>query len=615
MMEQEGDSKGLQRLPASITCYELSSGPGGVWKAERSHEDEQRPGADGGGSMYTTGTFDLAAEEKKEVDGGDVDSLVDSLQKIATIDTVDTVDTAARQDIRSGNMYEALWTNGSKERIEFCDYTYEDHFGKDTPLPTYMPRQPLLEYMLARVTRNNPTFFDNVRFETTVLNVTYDEDMAKFAVTARNNLTGEEDTAHYDKCIWAAGDNGKPIFPRELDELLHDDNFLGKTIHSSQVGAIDFETAVRDKNILLVGDSLSSEDLALVAIKAGAAKVYIVSRSGEGVVNYVPAWPEDKVEIIESMKPTAVIQGGNGIRFQEMEYDTDEWDYQVVDGGEIWDIEDLSLVIYCTGYKKNLQMIDDSLKKPFTTPGDFDMPKKWNMKPNALSKEIGDIPPYSPVEPIEGDCTVVIGIYRGLLMSNPSMMYIEQFSDAPLFEIDVNAWLCLAYITGDAEIPSYEEMKRCNAQCIIDAMNVHNIRYHIDGNYFKALRELDEDHWGSDTLDPRVLAFDYEEHAFHLRVIAQKMLDAKYPDDIGTYDKFNAKGEALLKIDFASWKHRLILSTEGPDAEWMTFRDGDPSELVSIHTGAKAAPLKKRWIDLDYDDYDELLGKGEITAD
>lgn len=279
MMEQVGDSVGLQRLPASVTCYERSSGPGGVWKAERCH-DEERSGGGAGGSAYTTATdtFD-SAEEKKENDAEDV-AVVDSLHKAATIDTVDTIDTAARQDV-SGNMYEALWTNGAKERIEFCDYTYEDHFGKDTPLPTYMPRQPLLEYMVARVTRHNPTFFDDVRFETTVLNVTYDEDTAKFTVTARNNLTGEEDTAH-DKCVWAAGDNGKPSFPRAMDELLHDDGFRGTTIHSSQVGAIDFETAVRDKNVLLVGDNFSSEDLALVAIKAGAAKVYIVSRSGKG---------------------------------------------------------------------------------------------------------------------------------------------------------------------------------------------------------------------------------------------------------------------------------------------------------------------------------------------
>ena len=609
-MEQDGDSEGLQRLPASITCYERSSGPGGVWKAERCHDggDEQPIAGGGGGSMHTTGTFDSDGEEKKDNDGDGEGSLL----KSATIDTVDTDATAPTQDI-SGNMYEALWTNGAKERIEFCDYTYEDHFGKDTDLPTYMPRQPLLEYFVSRVTRNNPNFFDDVRFETTVINVTYDEATAKFAVTAQNNLTGEEDTAHYDKCVWAAGENGKPNIPREMNELLHDDGFRGKTIHSSQVGAIAFDTIVRDRNVLLVGDSFSSEDLALVAIKAGAAKVYIVSRSGDGVVNYISAWPQDKVEIIGGMKATDVIQNGNGIRFQEMEYDTDEWEFRLAEEGETRDVEDLSLVIYCTGYKSNLQMIDNSLKKPYMKPESFDMPKGWKMKPNAFSEDLGDVPPYSPIEPIEGSSTVYMGIYRGLLMSNPNMMYIEQFSSAPLFEIDVYAWLCLAYITGDAEIPSYEEMERRNAQVLIDSMSVHNLRYEIDGNYYKALSEIDESHWSNDCLDPRVMAIDDEEQAFHLRVLAQNMRDAKYPDDIGTYEKLNTKGEALVKIETASWRHRISLPSEGPEAEWMTFRDGDPTELASIHTGAKAVPLKKRWIDLDNHDYDELLGKGSAS--
>mmetsp|Transcript_3023 Transcript_3023/g.6533 ORF Transcript_3023/g.6533 Transcript_3023/m.6533 type:complete len:790 (-) Transcript_3023:389-2758(-) len=513
----------------------------------------------------------------------------------------------------SGNMYEALWTNGPKERIEFFDYTYDDHFGKDVGLPCYMPRQPLLEYLVARVTRNNPTFFDDVRFNTAVTSVTYDEARSKFVITARDGETGAVDTAEYDKCIWAAGDNGKPSVPQQMDEMLKDGGYRGKTIHSSQVGDIDFESAARGKNVLMVGDSFSAEDLALVAIKAGAEKVYILSRSGEGIVSYISAWPQDKVEIIESMIATNVVQDGHGIRFEEMEYNTDDWDYKVAEGGETYDVEDISLVIYCTGYKSNLSMIDESLKKPYTEYEYFsDVPKDWKMKPNAMTEDIGDVPPYSYIDCFYG--TVCMGIHHCLLMSNPNMMYISQFSSAPLFEIDVNAWLCLAYITGDAEIPSYEEMERRNAQQILDEMNVHNLRYLIDGNYYIAMQELEEGHWSSDCLDPRVSAFDIEEEAFHIRVIARNMCAAKYPDDIGTYGKFNEKGEKMVKVCTASWRHRIALPTEGPDSEWMTFRDGDPSELASIHTGTKAAPLKKRWMDLTEEDYSDLLGKGGVET-
>jgi hypothetical protein len=33
----------------------------------------------------------------------------------------------------STNMYEALWSNGPKEAIEFADYTYDQHFGHALP--------------------------------------------------------------------------------------------------------------------------------------------------------------------------------------------------------------------------------------------------------------------------------------------------------------------------------------------------------------------------------------------------------------------------------------------------------------------------------------------------
>ena len=628
-MEDAGDSDGLERLPASITCYEKSSGPGGVWKAERSHGDAD--GDDDGdamdlnccGSVYTSASSDTSDLSEIENDSGSSPRSSHLRKGSSTADDTDVGAAAAAgaaadaskapKKEASGNMYEALWTNGPKERIEFFDYTYDDHFGKDVGLPCYMPRQPLLEYLVARVTRNNPTFFDDVRFDTTVTSVTYDEARSKFVITARDGETGAVDTAEYDKCIWAAGDNGKPSVPKRMDEMLKDGGYRGKTIHSSQVGAIDLESAARGKNVLMVGDSFSAEDLALVAIKAGAEKVYILSRSGEGIVSYISAWPQDKVEIIKSMIATNVVQSGHGIRFEEMEYNTDDWDYEVVEGGETYDVEDIALVIYCTGYKSNLSMIDESLKKPYTEYEDFcDVPEDWKMNPNAMTEEIGDVPPSSYIDCYEG--TVCMGIYHCLLMSNPNMMYISQFSSAPLFEIDVNAWLCLAYITGDAEIPSYEEMERRNAQQILDEMNVYNLRYLIDGNYYIAVQKLEEGHWSSDCLDPRVSAFDIEEEAFHIRVIARNMRAAKFPDDIGTYEKFNEKGEKMVKVCTASWRHRIALPTEGPDSEWMTFRDGDPSELESIHTGTKAVPLKKRWMDLAEEDYSDLLGKGGVET-
>ena len=361
----------------------------------------------------------------------------------------------------------------------------------------------------------------------------------------------------------------------------------------------------------MVGDSFSAEDLALAAIKAGAAKVYILPRSGDGIVSYTSSWPQDKVEIIKSMMATDVIQDGHGIRFREIEHDTDEWVYDPVEGGKTYEIEDISTVIYCTGYKPNLGMIGKSLKRPYTKRECFyDVPKDWRMRPNSMTEVIGDIVPHKLIECYEG--TVRMGIYRCLLMSNPNMMYISEFSSAPLFEVDVKAWLCLAYIIGDAEVPSQEEMERRNAEQILDEMNVHRLRYQIDQNYYIAVKELEDGHWSSDHLNPINLAFDTEGEAFHLRILARDMLDAKYPHDIGTYDKFNEKGKGMVKVWASDYKFRAGLPREGPDSEWMTFRDIDPSGIQSIHTRTKPKPLRKKWIELSDEDYNDLLGNGRV---
>lgn len=72
-LEEEGNTSAVEALP-EVTCYERSASPGGLWRADRHTKD---------------------GEEGKTT-----------------------------------NMYEALWTNGPKECIEFFDYTYDEHFGR-----------------------------------------------------------------------------------------------------------------------------------------------------------------------------------------------------------------------------------------------------------------------------------------------------------------------------------------------------------------------------------------------------------------------------------------------------------------------------------------------------
>ena len=197
-----------------VTALERSSGPGGVWRSSR-----------------TNGANDCI-DEKKET----------------------------KEVVEASSMYEGLWTNGPKESIEFFDYSYDEHFGH--ALPVYMPRQALLEYMLTRVTRKCPDFFEKyAQFNIDVQSVAWNEGTCKFEVVIRNTLTGNVSREMYDKCIWGAGDNGKQKIPHSMVNMFRKGGFTGRMIHSSDT--TNFEEDVKGKRILLIGGSYSSEDLAV----------------------------------------------------------------------------------------------------------------------------------------------------------------------------------------------------------------------------------------------------------------------------------------------------------------------------------------------------------------
>lgn len=53
-----------------------------------------------------------------------------------------------------------------------------------------------------------------------------------------NNISGETSVEYFDKCIWAAGLNGCAMIPKSIRTTLHQVNFKGIDIHSSQAGDI-----------------------------------------------------------------------------------------------------------------------------------------------------------------------------------------------------------------------------------------------------------------------------------------------------------------------------------------------------------------------------------------
>ena len=138
-----------------------------------------------------------------------------------------------------------------------------------------------------------------------------------------------------------------------------------------------------------------------------------------------------------------------------------------------------------------------------------EFPASWKMFDNPLSREIGDIPlgeiyVGAPVRCFV--CSVLFtsnvltftthaflyllscvqfgsihpDLYRGRLITIPSMFFMFDFSDSPLFELDIFAWRILAQIAGDLPLPSPEEMRRYNVDMMLHLLNDPQTRFDCD---------------------------------------------------------------------------------------------------------------------------------------
>ena len=180
------------------------------------------------------------------------------------------------------------------------------------------------------------------------------------------------------------------------------------------------------------------------------------------------------------------------------------------------------------------------------------------------------------------------------------MMYLFEYSDYPLMEIDVAAWLCSAHVCGDITIPSMKEMRKENRKQILEEMN-GMYRYYLDKNYSSACANFPEDHWYHDTCSEGYKTYLREWGSFVIKSLTRDQIDAGYPIKFGCKEKLNEIGERLLDNYVADSRSRYLLCEDDEDSKWRTFRDVEPSRFTSLFTGTKAVPLKGRWLDIDDD--------------
>lgn len=464
-----------------------------------------------------------------------------------------------------------------------------------------------LEYMLARVTKHCPTFVDNyIQCNTSVLSVKYIAE--KFEIVTQNHITNQVTTGFYDKCIWAAGQNGKPKLPTDLISMFRLGGFRGRMIHSTDTA--NFEEDVKGKRVLLIGGSYSAEDLALMAVKCGAEKIFICSRSEANVVTWTTQWPMDKVEVLTKRAPKGVSENGRVIQFAKTKFvfpDKYETTPEIVS-----EVRDIDTIIFCTGYSSNLEMLlDEELRSPLLHPYDkhqLPIPSDWKMKPNELTNLVGDVEPGDVRWPYH---LRYPELWRGVVIDNPNMMFLEyEWFPYPLAGIDINAWMLMRILTGTFELPSKDEMKKQNLDDALEQLQIPYVRYCVD----KAFQDA---YWAN--ADPDEKKLSYYERAFYksapeyskmyYRLAARTMEDAKYPMSYGSYEQVNELAEQCLQSSLWGYEHRSSLNQCNEDGRsWMTFRDvKDTERHCSMFTGSKSVPLKKKWLESEAGDERSIL--------
>lgn len=223
-----------------------------------------------------------------------------------------------------GSMYRYLWSNGPKEGLEFADYTFEEHFGKQ--IASYPPRAVMFDYIEGRVKKAGVR--DWIRFQTTVRFVKFDVAAQTFCVTVHDLKADRMYEEVFDHVIVASGHFSTPNVP----EYPGFASFGGRVLH-----AHDFRDAVefKGKDILLLGTSYSAEDIGSQCWKYGAKSITVAHRTAPMGFDWPANWQEVPA-LLRVDETTAYFKDGTAKR--------------------------VDAIILCTGYKHHFPYLPDDLR-------------------------------------------------------------------------------------------------------------------------------------------------------------------------------------------------------------------------------------------------------------
>ena len=178
-----------------------------------------------------------------------------------------------------GSMYRYLWSNGPKEGLEFADYSFEEHFGKQ--IASYPPRSVLFDYIEGRIKKTEVR--DWIKFSTAVKNVEQSDN--GFTVTTCDLTTSKTNVGYFDHVIVCSGHFSTPNMP-SFDGF---ERFPGRILH-----AHDFRDATefQGKDVLLIGTSYSAEDIGSQCWKYGAKSITVSHRTAAMGYDWPANWEE-----------------------------------------------------------------------------------------------------------------------------------------------------------------------------------------------------------------------------------------------------------------------------------------------------------------------------------
>ena len=223
-----------------------------------------------------------------------------------------------------GSMYRYLWSNGPKEGLEFADYSFEEHFGKQ--IASYPPRAVLFDYIEGRVKKAGVRPW--IRFATVARSVTWSAETRKFTVRVHDLPKDRSYSEEFDHVIVASGHFSTPNVP----EFPGFETFNGRILH-----AHDFRDAREfvGQDILIIGTSYSAEDIGSQCWKYGCKSVTVSHRTEAMGFKWPSNWQE--VPLLTKVE-------GNVATFKDGSTKT------------------VNAIILCTGYKHHFPFLSDDLR-------------------------------------------------------------------------------------------------------------------------------------------------------------------------------------------------------------------------------------------------------------